>query len=195
MTLTLRIKGDGIDRLQKAIRVLGDKKARLAYRMAVNQAGRDTKVATSRALSAQTGLKKKTTTKALKETKASASTLEYRLEGKGGDISLKHFSPRETRKGVSANPWGRREVGAGTFMKAGWFPKRVTKSNWNGQVFSRAGGKTEKMDRFSKEKSGLFIPVEMVKGATAKTFEDVGLKKLDEKVLYQIKRATKGMIS
>ena len=104
----------------------------------------------------------------------------------GGDIGLKYFKAYETRAGVSSAPWNRRSIYAGSFMKAGWWPKRVTKGNWNGQAFYRAGSKTGSgKDRFVKAKSGLFIPDEMLKGASIAAWER-GVVKVQASVEEQI---------
>lgn len=191
MALSLTIRGNGIQRLEDAVRVLGEGKARAAYRRAINEAGRDTKTPTQRALAKQTGLKVSVTRRALRDTKASSADLEYKLTGQGGDIALKYFGARETRRGVSAAPFGNREVFAGTFIKAGRFPNRVAMKK-GGHAFERRG-----MSRFPihKVESGVVIPEEMVKGVTAETFERVGRGKLVEKVTRHIRLATKGVLT
>ena len=82
-------------------------------------------------------------------------------------------------------------------MKAGWWPRRVVKPNWNGQVFSRAGSKTKtdhhtmgqgKMDRFHVERSGLYIPDEMVTGASAAAFNSTAASELPARVEHELGR-------
>lgn len=97
-----------------------------------------------------------------KVTMSTPATLAYTIHTRGGDISLKYFKPRETRPGVSAAPWNSRRAYPHTFMRAGWWPRRVVKGNWNGQVFIRTGAK-----KFTIADSGLFIPSEIVQGASA----------------------------
>jgi hypothetical protein len=191
MALTLRIRGNGLRRFEDAVEVLGEAKARNGYRRAVNEAGRDTKTPTGRALAKQTGLKVGVTRKALRDTKASSSNLEYKLTGRGGDIALKHFGARETKRGVSAAPFGQRTVFGGTFIKGGRFPNRVDIGK-GGQVFQRTGGARFPIE---KVKSGVIIPNEMVKGATAQTFTDIGRSKLEDKVAKHIRLITKGVLS
>ena len=123
-------------------------------------------------LTDQTGLKRSVLNRALRERKASAGTPVYEILATGGNISLSHFKAKETPEGVSAAPWNQRQTYGGTFMKAGWWPNRVAKPNWNGQVFRRAGGKTSTgKAKFIKVKSGLFIGEEMVKGESLAFFE------------------------
>ena len=123
-------------------------------------------------LTDQTGLKRSVLNRALKERKASAGTPVYEILATGGNISLSHFKAHETAEGVSAAPWNQRQTYGGTFMKAGWWPNRVAKPGWHGQVFRRAGGKTKTgMAKFIKVKSGLYIGEELVKGEALAFFE------------------------
>ncbi|KQT48939.1 hypothetical protein ASG43_08890 [Aureimonas sp. Leaf454] len=192
MGLTVKIKGDGIDRMQKAMKALGDAKGRRAYQMAVNDAGNKAKTATSRALAKQSGLKVGVTKRALKPTAASGGDLNYTLKGEGGNIAVKYFAPKETDSGVSANPWGKRATYANAFMSGGEWPGGRKGFIGRGHAFYKAGGSRLPIKR---AKSGVVIPDEMVKGVTVKTFEDIGLSALDERVLHQIQRASKGLIS
>src|SRR4051812_14678264 len=164
--LTIEIIGNGIPRLADAAQTLGSEaKARTAYSRAINHSAKVAATATGRALSDQTGLPKRTGKKALnlKVDRSTPATLTYTIHTRGGDISLKYFKPRETRPGVSAAPWNSRRVYPSTFMRAGWWPRRVNKPGWNGQVFIRTGaGKS-----FKVADSGLFIPIEVVQGASA----------------------------
>ena len=175
--------------------------APMALARAINHTGAKARTQMVRALVPQTGLKRRTIVKALKESKASAGALTYAIKSHGGNIRLKHFGARETRQGVSAAPWGKRSVYAHTFMKAGWWPKRVTKGNWNGQVFERAGSKTQtehltkgrgNMDRFTLVRSGLFIPDEMVQGASAAAFNATAAADLPARLEHELGRILGG---
>ncbi|MGQ3671798.1 hypothetical protein ACT6QG_05315 [Xanthobacter sp. TB0136] len=192
--LKVQIKGNGLERFEQAVKTLGEGKAKRAFRMAINQAGRDTRKPTYDALADQTGLKKRVTRKALKAKTASANNLSYTLTGRGGDIGLKHFGGRETRKGVSAAPWNKRQVFDGTFMKGGLFPKRKT-LNLNGHAYEPNTATNKWGRKFTKAKSGLTIPQEMVKDITAETFERVGQAKLGEHIPKVIAKVTNGVIT
>lgn len=168
----IEIKLDMVDvsRLANALAAAGDK-APHAIRRAINHTGDKVRTQVIRSLTAQTGLKRRVIIKALKVTRANYTSPVYMLRTRGGNISLKHFGARETRKGVSAAPWNRRQIFPGTFKRAGWWPRRVEKANWRGHVFKRTGGTTSTgMDAFEKQRSGLFIPQEMVTGATEAAF-------------------------
>jgi hypothetical protein len=192
--LTLTVRGNGLRRFAEAVETLGEGKARKVYRMAVNDAGGKTKTKTGQALAKQTGLKPSVTRKALSVSKASDADLTYSLRGQGGDISLKYFGAREIRKGVSAAPFGQREVFAHHFIKGGRFPNRKEIGR-GGHVFEPDTRTGDWGRSFTKAKSGVVIPNEMVKGVTAQTFDSIGLKELSVQIEKQIKRATKGVVS
>ncbi|GJE27960.1 phage tail protein [Methylobacterium organophilum] len=190
--LFVSLDASAIQRLGNQIGAAG-KKAPLALARAINHTGAKARTRMIRALVPQTGLKRKVIVKALRESKASEGALTYAIRSHGGDIRLKHFGARETAKGVSAAPWSKREVYAGTFMKAGWWPHRVVKPNWNGQVFERLNSKTSTgMDRFHVVRSGLFIPEEMVKGASAEAFYSMAASDLPARLEHELGRVIGG---
>ena len=144
-SLIVTVSAAQLDTMRAAISVLG-RNVDGAIARAINHTGDKAKTAVTRALVAQTGLPRKTIVAFLRVQRAGSAkgTALYALRGRGGNISLKYFGARETPTGVSAAPLGQRMVFAGTFMKAGRFPNRVGKPNWNGQVFRRANGTTGK---------------------------------------------------
>ena len=89
-------------------------------------------------------------------------------------------------------------VFAGTFMKAGRFPKRVDKPNWNGQVFRRAGGSTGAgKDKLEKVRSAAFyLPDQLVSGASAEAFRQVvELSDLPARLDHELRRVISGLAS
>ncbi|WP_105403405.1 hypothetical protein [Neorhizobium sp. T7_12] len=187
--LTVTITGDGLRRFTQLSSDLGSGKARNLYSRAINDTGAKAATATGRALSDQSGVSKKVGRKAVaRRTRSTPATLAYEIRVKGGEIRLKYFSARETRKGVSAAPRNARQIFSGTFMRAGWWPKRVTKPNWNGQVFRRAGGK------FHVVQSDVVLPTEATSGQTAETF-DRGKNALDVRVSHYLRRLAGGALS
>lgn len=152
-------------RLANIFAAAGDQ-APHAVRRGLNRAGDKARTQMKRTLVKQTGLKAGVIARALKTRRANFGSLSYEIVSRGGDISLKHFGPRETRKGVSAAPRGQRAVFNATFLKGGQFPNRKT-LKMGGHVFARAGSKRSPIE---KRKSGVFIPVEMVTGSTAAAF-------------------------
>src|SRR5690606_7015065 len=114
----------------------------------------------------------------------SYTDLTYEMRASGGDVALKYFDPRETRKGVSARPFGKRQVFPSTFMKGGRFPNRKGMV-FNGHVMKRVGP-----DRFPIEvqKSGVIIPEQMVSGETAAAFQRVVREVLPRRVEHELWR-------
>lgn len=209
MVVVITVQGNGLRLLEEATHILGSEaKARRAFTRAINHTGRIVGNEAGRALSDQTGLPKRTGIKAVRREveRATPATLSYVIHGQGGNISLKYFKPRETRAGVSAAPWNKRYVYASTFMKAGWWPKRVVKPKWNGQVFKRANSDGYSYDglrsqgakrvgtKFTKQKSGLFIPIEMVRGATAAAWQQ-GARRLQPRIEHEVRAITRGVVS
>ncbi len=198
--LAVTISGTQIREMTATLGAIG-KSADGAIARAVNHTGDKAKTAVTRALTTQTGLKRKTIVAFLKVQRASAAkgTATYALRGRGGNISLKYFGARETQAGVSAAPLGKRMMFAGTFMKAGGFTKgRVTKPKWNGQVFRRAGGKTkdgEGMDKFEKVRSGVYLAEQLVEGASAEAFRTLVATDLPARLEHEMRRVLAGQAS
>ncbi|EYR81865.1 hypothetical protein [Shinella sp. DD12] len=214
--LKIDIKGDGLALFTKATAALkSPRKAGQVFSRAINETGRVGGTAAARALAVQTGLPRKTTLKAVRRnvSKSTPATLSYVIHGQGGDVSLKYFKPRETRAGVSAAPRGVRQVFPGLFQRAGWWPKRVDKPAWNRQIFVRIGDghsynlaksnpfvksgqqKRERVGtKFAKQKSGVFIPVEMLRGETAKVWDQTSAR-LEPRVIHHINRMTGGLFT
>ncbi len=195
MTLKVEVDGSQFGELAKVIRALG-KDAAPAMARAVNHTGAKALTQVTRTLTAQTGLNRKVIVKALRVEKAVAArgTSAFIIRGGGGNISLKYFGAGETTEGVNAAPLGDRQLYTGAFMKAGGFRKgRVSKPNWNGQVFRRTGGKTNTgKDKFEKVRSGVYIAEQMVTGATAEAFQTVVRRDLPGRIQHEILRALDG---
>lgn len=174
---------EGLEKYSAAIKNMDKNIVKAAVR-ALNRTGDSTKVQVRRKLAKQTGLKQKVLVRALKAKKANFNSLGYEIYSKGGDISLKYFSPRETRPGVSASPFSKRSVFKGTFMLGGRFPNRHGLVG-NGHVFIR-GGKTAKS--MTKVKSGVIIPNEMVKGESREAFEEAVREVLPKRMEHELSR-------
>lgn len=160
---------------------------------ALNRTGDMARTRVVRELAKQTGLPQKTIRKAVKVQRpvwgsatGKGRDLTYTLSASGGDVSLKYFKARETRRGVTAFVRGERELFEGAFIKGGSFARgRVVAKGLNGHVFQRIGGRTE----LEKLKSGVFIPIEMVQGATANAFEATVADVLPRRLDHEINRA------
>lgn len=136
-----------------------------------------------RAIAQQTGLSVRVANKAVTEIKATPGNLTYRLHASGGDIRLKYFNARETRTGVSAAPRNVRQIFAHSFIMGGRFPNRVP-LNMGNQVFIRTG-----KNRFpiELERSGVYIPEELVRGETRRTWE-VSSPILGSRIMAEVQR-------
>ena len=193
MTLTIRWQdAKELRRFEDAFMALGSGKMRAVANRGTNRSGDMARTQVRRTLTKQTGLTRTTIVKAVKVSRSVPATLTYTMTARGGDVSLKYFKARETRGGVSAAPFGQRKVFASTFIKAGWWPTRVTKPGWNGQVFKRVSDAKLPLER---QKSGVIIPAEMVKGATATAFNTTVARVLPQRIEHEIKRLTRGVIS
>lgn len=181
----------GVFRLDNALKSLEPKQMKLIMQRSLGRAGDMAKTQVIRALTAQTGLKRATIVRAVKVRRPHFGDLSYTMTTHGGDISLKYFGARETRKGVSAAPFGGRRVFPGSFLKGGRWPDRVP-LNMGGHVFQRVGAGRTPIELLD---SGVIIPVEMVKGATAEAFTSTVARVLPQRVEHEISRATGGAFS
>lgn len=169
-------------KISNALHAAG-KNVPLILNRAVNHTGAKALTQMRIVLVGQTGLKRKTINKALKATKAFGPGA-FTIKSRGGDVRLKFFGARETRKGVSAAPWNQRRVYAGTFIKGGRFPKRIT-LRMGGQVFKRIGRARMPI---KGGKSGLFIPDEMVIGASQAAFYSTVERDLPGRIAHELYR-------
>ncbi|MFG1370707.1 phage tail protein [Xanthobacter oligotrophicus] len=149
-----------------------------AVARALNRTVEKARTDVTRALVKQTGLKFGTVRKATSLWRASAGSLTAEIRAKGGYTSLKEFSARQTKKGVSAAPWGRRQVFDHTFMV----------KRYGGHVYKREG-----KDRFPLRKLyGPAIPVEMVKGASRDAFFRAVESELPKRLDHELGRVLGG---
>lgn len=188
--MSVKIKADlsSFKRLANMLQAAGSG-ASPAVNRAVNRTGDMAKAAMIRVLVPQTGLKPSVVRKALRSKRATASFGgQYVIESKGGDIRLKFFTARETRKGVSAAPRSARQTFAGTFIKGGRFPNRVG-LKMGGHVFKRSGAARKPIELV---RSGVFIPDEMISGASADAFFATAERVLPNRLAHELLRALGG---
>ena len=171
-------------RLDNMMKAAG-KNAGPAINRAVNRTGEMARTQMVKVLVPQTGLKYRAVRSALKLTKAGSSSGSAVIKSRGGDIRLKFFGPRETRKGTSAAPRSRRQVFAGTFMKGGLFPDRKTIRFGKGQVFKRVGSSRLPIVH---ARSGVFIPEEMIRDASATAFYSTVARVLPDRLAHELLR-------
>lgn len=174
-----------IQRLGNAFAAAG-KDAPVALAWGLNAVGLKARTTMRRALVDQTGMRYGVFVRAIKSTNATPGNLAFTIKSRGGNVRLKFFRPRETRSGTSAAPWNKRTTYAGAFMKGGRFPNRVPLSMGKGNVYKRVGkGRLP----IRVERSGLYIPEEMVTGASRAAFDHAiatDLPRQVERALYAI---------
>lgn len=173
-------------RTENALARLDDAARYTVLQRAVNHTGDKARTVVTRTLAQQTGLRYGVIRKAIKVERASYQSLDYVMTTHGGDISLKYFKARETRAGVTASPFGKRQLFAGTFMKGGRFPNRVTAKGLNGHVYEPDRSVSKWGRPVSLVNSGVIIPAEMVKGETLSAFTDVVDRELPGRVMHEI---------
>ncbi len=152
----------------------------------INKVGNRAKTQVVRNLTKQTGLRRPVIVKAIGNPgTAKPGKLSYEMVTRGGNIRLKYLQPRETRPGVTAAPWGKRQLYAGSFMKGGLFPNRKIVSKFDGHVYRRLNTSGTKI---TQVRSGMFIPVEMTTGATASAFKAIAGPLLQQRIEAVLKR-------
>lgn len=168
--------------LEKRVARAGGKNSELALQRALNHTGRKAKTKMQRLLAQQTGLTIKTTRRALKTKNASSAAGGFEIYSRGGNVRLKFFKPRETRRGVKASPWNSPRVYAGTFMRGGQFPNRVALKSGS-TVLKRKGSTRLPL---MQQRSGLFIPKEMVTGQTEQGFYRTAQEELAKRMIHEL---------
>lgn len=169
-------------KISNALQAAG-KNIPLVINRAINHTGDKARTQMRNVLVGQTGLKRKTIVKAIKSTRAFGAGA-YTIYSRGGNIRLQFFGARETRRGVTAAPWNRRQLYAGTFMKGGQFPNRVG-IGMGGAVLKRTGsGRTP----LKGQRSGLYIPDEMISGASQTAFNTTVERELPPRLAHELYR-------
>jgi len=182
--LELRWQGNGIARLTHATEVLSSGPKHTALRRALNHTGNATFTLVKRTLAKQVGTTQAAVVKygLVKATQASNAYLEYRITARGGTIPLKYFAANQTKKGVSARPWGNRKLYRSAFIVA----------SMGGHAFWRKG----RAGRLPIERiAGPNVPKEMVKDATAMAFYRTVSTRLPTRVAHEVRLITNGVLS
>lgn len=136
------------------------------------------------ALTEQTGLSRRIIVKAVRTLRASPQNLRAGLVSRGGEISYRYFRAREEGSGVAATVAGKRVTITGGFRRSGRAPNRYMVRRLGGQVYvnssRRWGGEIE------MQKSGVYIPEEMVRRESLKAFEDAVVNELPAEIAREI---------
>lgn len=163
------------DRYGNSLAALAAGDARKAMVRALNHQGAKASTQVKREMVRQTGIPYGQITAGVKQRKAYAGSasgngavLEHVIVGTGKPLSLKYFKARQVKTGVSAAPWNKRQIFAGTFSTGGSFD-RGRKPVMGGHVFIRTSGKRLPL----KKLYGPGIANELVKDQVALAFKGV----------------------
>ena len=107
---------------KKALRDIGNvprKYVQKAMVTALNKVGAEVFTQAKRELKDATGLKVGVVAKGLKKNKARRGDEEYSIYIKSRYKNVIEFGARQTKKGVSANVWGKRKIYKGAFIGGG----------------------------------------------------------------------------
>ncbi|QGM97797.1 hypothetical protein [Methylocystis parvus] len=131
-----------------------------ALRKALDEVGNKTRTQVIKATAKQAGVKQARVRNVIATKQAmGAGAGQYVMTARDVTLSLKEFSPRQTKRGVTAAPWGRRQVFPHTFIGP------------NGHVFARRLEGNKRAGRVPIYKLyGPAIPSEMVKDEAEKAF-------------------------
>lgn len=132
---------------------------------ALNYEGQRAFVAVKRAVRTQTSIPTAVVNTSMRTLRASTTSavLEFAIIGRGTELSLKAFKPRQFRAGVKATVWGKRQTFAGAFMGP---QPGVLAPKLHGHVFVREGRGRMPIKRMS----GPSVPKEMVKDQSLGAF-------------------------
>ncbi|MDG4670880.1 hypothetical protein P9A16_07080 [Shinella sp. 838] len=187
MTITVKWADGNLKKYEKDIARLAERFPKVVPQE-INKVGNKVRTQVVRTLTKQTGLPRSTIVRAVGTEGAAAGKLFYTMKSAGGDIRLRFFKPRETRKGVVAKPWGKLTPYPGTFMKGGKFPKRVDSAYLSPDVWRRLNSSGT---RITQQRSGVRIPVEMITGATAEAFDKMAAPLLEQRITKVIQKLLK----
>ena len=107
---------------KKALRDIGNvprKYVQKAMVTALNKVGAEVVTQAKRELKEATGLKKGRVAKTLKWNKATKNDETFSFLVKGRRLNLVEFKARQTKKGISAEAWGKRKIYKGAFIGSG----------------------------------------------------------------------------
>ncbi len=171
----------GLEEFGAMMVAAGDKAPDVVMR-ALRRTGDTARSRVVRALAAQVGLTQK---RIRQDVSGSMRTKdEYTIYAFGGEVPLKEFGARETGGGVSAAPFGDRQIFDGSFMRGGKFPGRVD-IGMGGHVFERTGSRRLPIRKVA---SGVVIPNEMVQGESLAAFEATVETVLPRRIDHELSR-------
>ena len=107
---------------KKALRDIGNvprKYVQKAMVTALNKVGAEVVTQAKKELAGATGLKQKVVNKGISKDKARRNDNTYSIFIKSRYLNVIEFGARQTKRGVSANVWGKRKIYRGAFIGSG----------------------------------------------------------------------------
>jgi hypothetical protein len=129
LLVTIKPSDDGLDRYGSQLLALADGQAARVLSDGLNKAGNLARTQVKRALVTQSGVKYRLIDQSTQTTLSTPSTLTYSLAVSGEETNLNLFGARQTSKGVSAAPWGRRQIFDGAFIVEAWGGKVMRRAS------------------------------------------------------------------
>jgi hypothetical protein len=164
---------DTIERMAEHFEQVGEQMP-AAISRALNRAGDMATTAIGRTLAHETGIAVGAAREAMSQKRSTPGDLEYVITIEGDFLPLSEFSPHETKKGISARPWGERRVFPSTFFIPGA----------SGHVFARAG-----RERFPiRELWGPSLAREVERGQTEQVARDTVAEAFPRRLLHEVQR-------
>jgi hypothetical protein len=160
-------------RFGNQLATLGDGMARTVMMRALNHESDKGRTQVKRALVRQTGIKYSQINKAVETIRATPASLEYVLKATGDETNLNLFNARQGKRGVSAAPWGKRQV----------FKHSFTVPAYGNRVYVRTSDERGPL----KPLYGPNFARELVKDETAATFRK-GTAGIADRVAHEIAR-------
>jgi hypothetical protein len=142
---------------------------------ALNHVGDTARTQIKRELAKQTGLTVTAVDKSMRTVRAIPARQSYELVATGKPIPLREFAARQTRRGVSARPWGQRRV----------FPDTFIVRTLGEHVFHRAGRARLPIVKLW----GPSLPRELLRGKVPEVFKQIVSERLPERIFHEFVQA------
>ena len=169
--LSISAQTAGLQEMMKPLAAFGERLPN-AQANILNRMLTKTRNAVVPALVKQTGLTPRIIKRAVRTYGASPQNAQVMIITRGGEISFRYFGAHEVAGGVAATVRGKADFVEGGFRRSGPRGRRQMVSKLNGQVYVNVDGGRWR-GKIMKEKSGVFIPYELVSGQTAATFNRI----------------------
>ena len=171
--INIRYDGSDLLRFADAMRDFGDELPAACAR-ALNRTGDMVATQMGRTLAEETGLGVRDIRSDFEIEKASPDNLECTVTVPSRQTTLGEFDPRETKKGVSARPWGERRVFPGSFEV-------------RDQVYHRLGKERYPIAPLY----GPNVAKEAARGATPDVIQETVAEVLPERLAHEVGRVMK----